>query len=61
MTAKQLIKLLIQNGYEEIRQRGSHKIFKNAETGKQVTVPIHIGKDLKLGTLNQILKDAGLK
>lgn len=60
MTAKQLIKLLNQNGYSEIRQRGSHKIFQGPD-GKMVTVPCHSGKDLKPGTLNQILKDAGLK
>ena len=29
MKAKELIKVLKQNGWEESKQRGSHKIFKN--------------------------------
>ena len=49
-----------ENGFEEIRQVGSHKQFKNYETGKSVTVPFH-NKDLKKGTEQSILKKAGLK
>lgn len=60
MTAKEIIKLLKVNGFEEIRQVGSHKQFKNYETGKSVTVPFH-NKDLKKGTEQSILKKAGLK
>ncbi|GAB2022481.1 hypothetical protein RyT2_15550 [Pseudolactococcus yaeyamensis] len=52
MTAKQMIKLLKKNG--------SHKQFINYETGRQTTVPIH-SKDLKKGTEQGILKQAGLK
>jgi predicted RNA binding protein YcfA (HicA-like mRNA interferase family) len=60
MTPKQMIKLLEENGFKEIRQDGSHKFFKNSETGKTTTVPYH-SKDLKKGTEQKILKDAGLK
>ena len=34
MTARQMIKLLEKNGFEEIRQVGSHKQFFNKKTGK---------------------------
>lgn len=60
MTPKQMIKLLEENGFKEIRQDGSHKLFKNSVTGKTTTVPYH-SKDLKKGTEQKILKDAGLK
>jgi mRNA interferase HicA len=60
MNSKQLIKLLKESGFSEIRQNGSHKTFKNS-VGKMVVVPDHGSKDLKAGTLNSILKDAGLK
>lgn len=59
MTAKQMIKLLKQNGFIEIRQVGSHKIFNNPETNKTVVVPFH-AKDLPIGTERNILKQAGL-
>ena len=61
MTAKQMVKLLKQNGFEELRQNGtSHLIMINRQTGMTVTVPMHTG-DLKKGTEQKILKDAGLK
>ena len=61
MTARQMVKLLKQNGFEELRQNGtSHLIMINRQTGTTVTVPMHAG-DLKKGTEQKILKDAGLK
>lgn len=60
MTPKQMIKLLKENGFIEERQNGSHKFFVNPVTGKRTTVPYH-SKDIKKGTEQQILKDAGLK
>lgn len=59
-TPKQMIKLLEQNGFVEIRQNGSHKLFKNFATNKTTIVPYHC-KDLPKGTEQNILKQAGLK
>lgn len=42
-----------------VRTKGSHQIFRNEETGRQVTIPLHPG-DLPQGTLHEILKQAGL-
>lgn len=60
ITPKEMIKLLKQNGFEEISQNGSHVKLKNKETGKQTIVPLH-SKSLKKGTEQAILKQAGLK
>lgn len=60
MTPREMIKLLTENGFKEIRQNGSHKFFENSETNRRTTVPYH-SKDLKPGTEQKILKDAGLK
>ena len=60
LTAKQMIKLLKKNGYEEIRQIGSHKQFLNRKNGIKVTVPFHTD-DLAPGTERSILKRAGIK
>jgi predicted RNA binding protein YcfA (HicA-like mRNA interferase family) len=49
MTPKEMIKLLKENGFIEVRQNGSHKFFVNPETDKRTTVPYH-SKDLKKGT-----------
>lgn len=60
LTSKEMIKLLENNGFVCKRQNGSHKMFINPQTNKQVVVPVHC-KDLKKGTEQKILKDAGLK
>lgn len=59
LTAKEIVKLLKQNGFEEISQNGSHLKLKNTQ-GKTIIVPIH-AKDLKKGLEQAILKQAGLK
>lgn len=60
MTPKEMEKLLLKNGFVFQRQNGSHKIFYNTQTNRTAVVPMH-AKDLKTGTENKILKDAGLK
>ena len=59
MTGKELIKMLKSNGWILDRIRGSHYILiKGKET---VVVPVHSNKDIPKGTLENILKKAGLK
>lgn len=60
MTAKELVKKLKSDGWIEVRQMGSHKQFKHPTKPGLVTVPFHSG-DIAAGTLNSIMKQAGLK
>lgn len=58
MKDKDLLKLLIQDGWEIKRIKGSHHVL---QKGTQTEViPIH-GKDIPTGLLNAILKRTGLK
>ena len=59
MSSQDLIKLLNQNGWYEVRQNGSHKVFKHDEKEGIVVVPSP-RKDYPKGTLNAILKQAGI-
>ncbi len=43
VTAAEIIRVLGQLGFVQVRQSGSHRIFKN-EQGQRVTVPFHRGK-----------------
>ena len=61
MTAKEVIRLLKQKEWIEIRQTGSHKIFKNPSVRNNISVPIHSGKDIRKGTLRKILKEANIR
>ena len=60
LNPKELIKILEADGWQLIRVRGSHHIFKHPMRSGMLIVPYHTN-DMKLGTVNQILKDAGLK
>lgn len=60
LTPKEIIRILEQNGFTYVSSNGSHRKYRNANTGKSVIVPFH-AKDLKPGTEKSILKMAGLK
>jgi predicted RNA binding protein YcfA (HicA-like mRNA interferase family) len=46
-------------GFEEVRQKGSHKQFRHAD-GRGTTVPFHKGRDISPVLLRQIARDIGL-
>ena len=60
MTAKEIIKQLKADGWIEYDTRGSHIQFKHPVKPGKVTIPSHSG-DIPKGTLNNILKQAGMK
>ncbi len=60
MKVKELIKLLKNDGWQEKDQKGSHLQLVHPEKSGKVTIPVH-GGDIPKGTLNSILKQAGLK
>lgn len=57
LSPKEIVKILHNLGFELYRQKGSHQIF--VKGALQVVVPMH-NKDLKKGTMFQIIKGAGL-
>ena len=59
--AHQLKKVIEANGWAFVRQSGSHMIFKHPTKKGIVVIPMHGKSDIKPGTLNSILKQAGLK
>ena len=60
MDSKMLIKALRKHGWIEVGQKGSPKQFRHPVKPGRVTVP-HPVKDLKIGTLKSIARQAGLK
>jgi predicted RNA binding protein YcfA (HicA-like mRNA interferase family) len=56
-----VIKMLEDDGWAVVRQRGSHRQFKHASKPGLVTVAGKPGDDLAPGTFNSVLKQAGLK
>jgi len=56
---REVVAILTSLGFEEIRQRGSHKQFRHPD-GRQTTVPFHGGRDISPILLRRIIKDIGL-
>ncbi|MBC3229178.1 type II toxin-antitoxin system HicA family toxin [Serratia fonticola] len=59
MKSSELIKRLESHGGVLQRIKGSHHQFKHPNSPLVITV-LHPNKDVKLETLRQIMKDAGL-
>ena len=55
----EVIAILVKLGFTEVRQRGSHKQFRDT-TGLCTTVPFPQGRDISPILLRQIAKDIGL-
>ncbi len=55
----EVIAVLVKPGFTEVRQRGSHKQFRDL-AGRCTTVPYHKGRDISPILLRQIAKDIGL-
>lgn len=60
MKSSSLIKMIEKDGWYIVRTKGSHHHFKHPEKAGLVTIP-HPRKDIPKGTVESILKQAGLK
>jgi predicted RNA binding protein YcfA (HicA-like mRNA interferase family) len=58
---RDLIKQLETDGWVQVRQRGSHRQFRHPIKTGTVTVAGKESADVPAGTLNSVLKHAGLK
>lgn len=61
MKVRDVIKLVEKDGWFVVRTKGSHRQYKHSVKIGLVTIPGHLSDDIAPGTLNNILKQAGLK
>ena len=61
MKVSELTKLLKKNDCYLVEHGKEHDRWHSDITGKDFYVPRHKSKEIPTGTLNKILKDAGLK
>ncbi len=61
MKVKEVITLLKEEGWQLVRTQGSHRQFKHSLKSGCVTVSGKPSVEVPPGTLNSILKQAGLK
>jgi predicted RNA binding protein YcfA (HicA-like mRNA interferase family) len=60
MNSREIISALKVDGWEQVAQKGSHIQFKHPTKPGRVTVP-HPKRDIPLGTLRSIERQAALK
>jgi predicted RNA binding protein YcfA (HicA-like mRNA interferase family) len=56
MKSSELVRRFHRAGWVEIRQTGSHKIFKDPKSGRIVPVPYHGAREIGTGLANKLLK-----
>ena len=61
MKVREAISLIEADGWYQVAVRGSHRQFKHPTKPGRVTVAGKLSDDLAPGTLNSILKQAGLR
>jgi predicted RNA binding protein YcfA (HicA-like mRNA interferase family) len=61
MKVSELLNIIQKDGWFLVRQRGSHRQFHHATKPGTVTITGKPSIDVPPGTLNNILKQAGLK
>ncbi len=61
MKVSEILQLLLADGWYLAGTRGSHRQTKHPTKPGRVTVPGRPSDDLAPGTLNSVLKQAGLK
>ncbi|AEC19274.1 hypothetical protein PT7_0734 [Pusillimonas sp. T7-7] len=60
MNSKDLIKLLEQAGWQLRGVKGSHHVYRHPTQPGHISVP-HPKKDLGIGLVNKLLRQAGMK
>jgi len=61
MKFSELVRLLEQNGFKLVREKGSIRYYGKADVDRLIRVDYHGSKEIPTGTCNAIVKAAGLK
>lgn len=61
MKFREIENIIKKHGWQYSYTKGSHYYYIHPTKPGKVTIPYHPSKDLKIKTVNSILKQAGLK
>lgn len=60
LSGREVCQILEQYGFVEVRQRGSHIIMQQRTDETTITVPVPNYSELRIGTLQSIIRQSGL-
>ncbi len=60
LSGREVCRILSSEGFEEVRQKGSHIVMQRRSEGTTTTVPVPDHAELRTGTLSSIIRQSGL-
>jgi len=60
LSGKQVCSILEKHGFIQVRQRGSHIVMQKRLPDTTITVPVPNHAELRIGTLQSIIRQSGL-
>jgi len=60
LSGRDVCKILADNGFIEVRRRGSHVVMQKRTQGSTITVPVPDHAEIRIGTLQSIVRQSGL-
>jgi predicted RNA binding protein YcfA (HicA-like mRNA interferase family) len=60
LSGRQVCAILMHHGFIEVRRRGSHVVMQRRIPGRTVTVPVPDHPELRVGTLQSIIRQSGV-
>ncbi len=60
LSGRDVCGVLAQQGFQPVRQRGSHIVMQKRVEGTTITVPVPDHPELRVGTLQSIIRQAHL-
>ena len=60
LSGKEVCRILARDGFLEVRRRGSHVVMQRRTSAGSTTVPVPDHDELKIGTLQSIIRQCGL-
>ncbi|MEK7757800.1 MAG: type II toxin-antitoxin system HicA family toxin [Planctomycetota bacterium] len=60
LSGREVCRILTENGFAEVRQRGSHIVMQRRTAESTITVPVPNHSELRVGTLLSIIRQSGI-
>ncbi|MGE3978647.1 MAG: type II toxin-antitoxin system HicA family toxin [Nitrospira sp.] len=60
LSGRDVCRILEQHGFQIVRQRGSHMVMQRRTDGGTVTVPVPDHAEIRIGTLQAIIRQSGI-
>jgi len=60
LSGREVCRILAAHGFEEVRRRGSHIVMQQRRATSTRTVPVPDHSELRIGTLQSIIRQSGL-